>query len=90
MISTLSGSAQDIHFSQFTNAPLQLNPALTGFTECKLRIGINYRNQWNSISTPYITQSAYIDGKIRQRLAKQDWFGIGGLFINDKAGEGSL
>lgn len=83
-------NAQDIHFSQFTNAPLQLNPALTGFTECNMRIGLNYRNQWNSISTPYVTQSAYIDGKVTPKSFKRDWFGIGGLFYSDKAGEGAL
>lgn len=83
-------SAQDIHFSQFTNAPLQLNPALTGYTEYNLRFGLNYRNQWNSISTPYITQSAYIDGKLTPKSFKSDWFGIGGLFYSDKAGECSL
>lgn len=84
------GNSQDIHFSQFTNAPLQLNPALTGYTECNLRIGFNYRNQWNSISSPYITHSAYIDGKFMPASFKRDWFGVGGLFISDKAGDGNL
>lgn len=39
--------AQDLHFSQFFNAPLLTNPANTGFIpEGDYRIGFNIRNQW--------------------------------------------
>ena len=36
-------SAQDIHFSQFYMAPLDLNPALTGVMNCNQRLSANYR-----------------------------------------------
>ncbi len=82
--------AQDIHYSQFTSAPLIINPALTAYTDCNLRAGLNYRNQWNSISSPYVTQSVYVDGKVIPESFKRDWFGLGGMIYNDKAGDGSL
>ena len=54
--------AQDIHFSQFYNAPLTVNPALTGRIPGSYRVVINYRNQWpyqfdkaTSFSTPAIS-----------------------------------
>ena len=52
--------AQDPHFSQFYAAPLNLNPALTGGTD-RSRFGMNYRNQWPSLSHSFQTISAYID-----------------------------
>ncbi len=41
--------AQDIHFSQYSLAPLYLNPALTGIMEGNQRVALKYRNQWNSV-----------------------------------------
>jgi len=87
---TVSVQAQDIHFSQFSSAPLLLNPALTGHHPCKLRCGLNYRNQWGSIGTPFITQSGFIDTKLKAGFLGNDWFGIGGLAFNDRAGDGYL
>ncbi len=65
-------SAQDIHFSMFDMAPLELNPAYTGFYEGTFRIGGIYRTQWQGLSinsmsggtdkfSGYQTPSAYID-----------------------------
>jgi len=40
-------SAQDLHFSQFMQTPLLINPAHTGFIpDGDYRVGVNYRNQW--------------------------------------------
>jgi hypothetical protein len=49
--------AQDLHFSQFYEAPLLRNPALAGLYEGDVRIQGIYKNQWNSISFPYQTGS---------------------------------
>lgn len=65
-------SAQDIHFSMFDMAPLELNPAYTGFYEGTFRIGGIYRTQWQGMSintgglntgkfSGFQTPSAYID-----------------------------
>jgi type IX secretion system PorP/SprF family membrane protein len=72
---TSSSQAQDIHYSMFDMAPLELNPAYTGYYAGTFRIGGIYRTQWAgmSISNPpstsnsarsfngYQTPSAYID-----------------------------
>ncbi|WP_420388569.1 type IX secretion system membrane protein PorP/SprF [Roseivirga sp.] len=52
--------AQDPQFSQFYASPLYLNPALTGSTD-RGRVGVNYRNQWPSLSHSFTTISAYLD-----------------------------
>lgn len=67
-----------------------LNPALTGNSDYNLRGGINYRNQWNSVTTPFVSQAFYIDGKLSTQLLSSSWLGVGGMIFNDKAGEGSL
>ena len=46
----LGGKAQDIHFSQYNYAPMELNPALAGLNNCDYRIAVNARTQWNTIS----------------------------------------
>jgi type IX secretion system PorP/SprF family membrane protein len=86
----LNLNAQDIHFSQFYNTPLIINPAFTGNSDYNLRFGLNYRNQGKSISVPYKTYSAFIDAKLTPRFLKRGRFGIGGMFYNDRAGDGNL
>ena len=54
-------TAQDIHFSQFFQSPLLLNPALCGQFEGSYRVGINQRTQWRSVTTPYSTFAAGAD-----------------------------
>ncbi|MFA6923738.1 MAG: PorP/SprF family type IX secretion system membrane protein [Bacteroidales bacterium] len=81
---------QDIHFSQFYNSPLSLNPALTGNIDGNMRAITNYRNQWNSISVPYITSSISFDSKFLEDRLKDDAIGAGLIIINDRSGEGHL
>ncbi|TDG37375.1 type IX secretion system membrane protein PorP/SprF [Pedobacter changchengzhani] len=52
--------SQDHIFSQFYNAPIYLNPALTGQFEGSFRFNGLYRNQWSGLSgdLSYITASA--------------------------------
>lgn len=81
-LSTVVATAQDVHFTQFRMAPLTLNPALAGAFSGSYRLGGLYRNQWSSTFT---TPSFYIDSPITQGARKQDWIGIGGVFVSDKA-----
>ena len=53
--------AQDIHFSQFNNSPLNLNPAQTGLFNGDWRFVGNLRNQWSSVPVPYRTFSLSTD-----------------------------
>ncbi|MFN4882286.1 MAG: PorP/SprF family type IX secretion system membrane protein, partial [Bacteroidota bacterium] len=84
--------AQDPHFSQFYYSPLTLNPALTGSMNGTWRVGVNYRNQWGSISAPavYATPSAFADFKILSGRFSGNYLGLGVLFLTDKAGDGQL
>ncbi len=87
ILGSLTLSAQDIHFSQFYMSPLNLNPAMTGVMNCNVRLTGNYRNQWASVlrSNAFNTYSVSYD----QRLAvgRYDYFGIGGTFWGDVAGQ---
>ena len=61
--------AQDIHFSQFYAAPMLTNPANTGNFTGSVRLGLNYRDQWGSVTVPYKTFSAYADAGIQPKKA---------------------
>ncbi|MGB1248796.1 MAG: PorP/SprF family type IX secretion system membrane protein, partial [Chitinophagales bacterium] len=84
--------AQDIHYSQFYNSPLTLNPATTGLINGSFRASAIYRSQWwnttNKFSSPgYQTPSASIDFPIR---INNSALGIGVTFVNDKVAEGLM
>ncbi len=81
--------SQDIHFSQFMREPMFLNPALTGnIGNCIIRAGANYKSQWDKT---YVTQSAFIDGRISPAgITGNTNFGIGGSFFSDVAGDGNF
>ncbi|HEX8607316.1 MAG TPA: type IX secretion system membrane protein PorP/SprF, partial [Pedobacter sp.] len=81
--------AQDLHFSQYFNSPLLVNPANTGFIpEGDHRLGINYRNQWASIGNPYKTFSIFGDGQFFGERFENGWLGVGGALLRDVAGSG--
>jgi type IX secretion system PorP/SprF family membrane protein len=85
-------NAQDLHFSQYFNAPLLVNPANTGFEpDADWRLGINYRNQWASlISDPYKTMSVWGDAQLFNKRFENGWMGVGGALLRDVAGTGGL
>lgn len=89
-IGTLSLNAQDIHFSQFYLSPLNLNPAMTGVMNCNIRFTSNYRNQWASVlrDNAFNTYSFSYDQKFN--AGRYDYFGIGGTFWGDRAGEANF
>jgi type IX secretion system PorP/SprF family membrane protein len=69
MIISLSCSrlmAQDQMYTQFFNAPIYLNPALTGQFEGDLRMNMIYRNQWSSIPGNLSYTTASIDYNMPQ------------------------
>lgn len=81
-----SANAQTAHFSQFYGIPMNLNPALTGVFNGKLRTAANFRNQWSSLGTPYRTYSAAVDYRITSQALKRDFMGTGLSFYNDVTG----
>jgi type IX secretion system PorP/SprF family membrane protein len=90
VMGTATLTAQDIHFSQFYSSPLNLNPALTGVMNCNVRLSGNYRNQWASVlkANAFSTYSVSYDQRIP--VGRNDFFGIGGTFWGDKAGESNF
>lgn len=86
-------AAQSMHFSQYYNSPLLLNPANTALTpDLDYRIGANYRNQWAVLPVPYNTMSAFGDLKVggKGESDRNNWLGLGAGIFNDKAGNGGL
>lgn len=85
LVASLKGSSQDIHFSQFFEAPLLRNPALAGLFSGDLRIQTVYRTQWQSVTVPYQTTS--LNGEFKLAVGKStDFLTIGGEILYDKAG----
>ncbi len=86
-----NGNSQDLHFSQYFNAPLLTNPANTGFMpDNDYRIGINYRNQWVNLTNPYKTMNVWGDAQLLSNKLDNSWLGIGGALLSDVAGAGNL
>lgn len=75
---------QDIHFSQYYNSPLNLNPSLAGQFDGDYRFVGNYRNQWSSVTVPYQTFSFSADAA--NFLNKKN-VGAGLIFNHDNTGD---
>lgn len=92
--------AQDVHFTQYNESPILLNPANTGFFRGMYRFTGNFRNQWdyrfinnNNIAarnTGYSTFSGSFDMSLKGSRNSPDMIGIGIQLLNDRAGEVAL
>lgn len=82
LLLAFSLTAQDIHFSQFGNSPLNLNPGLAGVFGGDLRFVGNFRSQYRSVPVPYTTFSASVENKIYWTKGKYDRFLTGSLILN--------
>ena len=76
--------AQDPTFTQFYANPLYLNPAFAGSNGCP-RFNLNYRNEWPSLSSNYVTYSASYDAYFKNISG-----GIGLLATHDQQGKGTI
>ncbi len=78
--------AQDMHFSQFYEKPALRNPALAGVFEGDYRIAGIYRNQWQSVTTPF--QTAGLSGELKLPVGRGlDWVTVGADISYDVAGD---
>lgn len=79
-------NGQDIHFSQFYENAILRNPALTGIFSGDYKVGINYRNQWSSISVPF--QTGLVSGETRIPVNQDvgDYLSVGVAATYDHAG----
>lgn len=77
--------SQDIHFSQFFEAPLLRNPSLAGIFTGDIRVQSVYRDQWNSVTTAYKTFS--LNAEYKMPIGKGSDFVTTGLqILHDRAG----
>ena len=86
--------AQDIHFSQFYQTPLLLNPALTGNFNGDQRVIVNHKDQWktmsSSSSSAYRTSFLSFDMGVMKKKWKSAYIGTGLTVYSDKAGDTQL
>ena len=82
-LTSLISFGQDIHFSQFFNSPLNLNPGLIGSFNGEFRFVGNQRTQWSSVTTPYVTYGLSADAKEIYKTP----FSVGLSIYRDIAGD---
>ncbi|MEO1437716.1 MAG: PorP/SprF family type IX secretion system membrane protein [Bacteroidota bacterium] len=88
LILGLSGlKAQDFHYSQLYQAPLTLNPAMTGLHEDVYRVGAMYRNQYRSVVGSGAFQTWELFGDYKVNCNKEDILSLGSRILVDRAGE---
>jgi len=80
--------AQDVHFSQYNEAPLILNPGLTGLFTGDHRISTSYRSQWASMDVPFITYAFAVDTRFFTESASS--LGVGIMAYRDMAGNNNF
>lgn len=85
---SLSVLGQDIHFSQFNNTPLLINPGLAGMGNGYSRANLNYRSQWITTDNSFSTAALSVDFPIYSEKMnwKKGYLATGITFYNDKAG----
>lgn len=89
-MSTGCAYSQDINFSQFYELPMLRNPALAGIFAGDVRITAGYRNQWQSVTTPYQTQALGTELKFSLGQNTYDFVTLGLQLTNDQAGDSKL
>jgi len=78
--------SQDIHYSQFYNSPLNINPALTGIFNGDMRFSGNFRDQWRSVPVPYTTYTGSFDMKVNPNNSEKGFWGFGVNLNYDESG----
>lgn len=79
--------AQDVHFGQFYNAPLVINPANAGDIEGDQRFAMIHREQWRSVGSPFRTDAFSYDVPLfRGKMRDGRYLGVGVNAFSDKAG----
>lgn len=75
---------QDPQYSQYYSAPLLLNPAFAGSSEC-YRAGANTRIQWPGLNRSFNTYSVFFDANLKSLRS-----GLGIVAVHDNIGTARL
>ncbi len=86
-LATTGARGQDPFFSQFYNAPLTLNPALTGISYGNIQVTANYRNHLSTFD-PFETYAFSLNASMLENKLNNDFGGLGILMVNDVSGIG--
>lgn len=81
--------SQDVHFARFWMTPLLVNPAQAG-AEHDMRAILNYRNQWNSVATPFSTANISFDMKLGKHRSRRGFSAAGVNIFQDQAGDAKM
>lgn len=81
--------AQDIHFSQYSETPVLVNPAAIA-TFFDTRGVVNYRTQWGQVAVAYKTYGFAFEQAIHHRKLRKNHFGVALSLYSDKAGDAKL
>ncbi|HBG69503.1 MAG: hypothetical protein A2W93_01175 [Bacteroidetes bacterium GWF2_43_63] len=87
MAFTFGMRAQDMHYSQYNEAPLLLNPALTGYFDGNHRFVLNYKNQWKSLGAAYNNYDFSYDISFNKGNTTNGFLAIGITAFNDVTGD---
>ena len=82
-------NAQDIHFSQYSETPSSINPALIG-VKYETRATLNYKNQWSSIGNKYETMAFSFEQTIKHKKLINNYFAVALNIFKDVAGDAQL
>lgn len=94
---------QDLHFSQFTEHPSLVNPALCG-SESSRRASMSFKDQWGSVTVPYRSYGVTFESRFQSGNWKQvdnsrsmtfkkrtlSRVAAGGAVYNETSGDGKL
>jgi type IX secretion system PorP/SprF family membrane protein len=79
--------SQDVHYSQWLNTPLAINPAMTGVFNGKFRFTNDYRNQWSGITKAYSDIHVSADLPVAKALLRNgQFFGVGVMIMQNRSG----
>lgn len=79
--------AQDTHYSQFQQAPVEINPAQTGCYDGLFRVGANQKTQWLAVTKPYVHFSFFADAPFVRDQHHRQQFSVGFLVNCDYSGD---
>lgn len=86
----VSLTGQDIHYSQFYNSPLNINPAQTGVFNGDHRFIASHRSQWKFVPVPWTTFSGAYDRNISSYKKENVFYGLGFNLNYDRQGDSRL
>jgi len=81
---------QDIHYSQFYNTPMNVNPALTGVFNGDHRFILSHRDQWRFVPVPWTTFSGSWDMVHTPFGSEKVFYGLGLQGNYDRQGDSRL